>query len=195
MSGTTAPRVLRYLDAWTRAADAGHVPSAATLGPGHEIDLDAETLPPWEDYYDASDAGGRPRDARPEHAEQILARASHEERARVAAGLLSDPETRAEVVATPTGVSGVLAAAHDLRRREPPPLVDDDPLPHVPRFSAVFWAAVRAVDVAGDHLDHYGVNDVPLEADAAEAAERLRRRAGEIGAAVTESIVESSLEG
>ena len=113
--------------------------------------------------------------------------------ARLATDLLADPEVRAGVAATPTGASSIIAAAHDVRRREPR---DDDaePLPHVPEFGAVFWAAVRAVDVAGDHLDRYGIGDL-LDPEASEAAERLRRRAGEISAAVIESILERSLEG
>jgi len=53
-SGTSAPRVLRYLTAWNKAASKRHVLPAAVLTPGRElIDLDAEKLPPWSDFYDA----------------------------------------------------------------------------------------------------------------------------------------------
>lgn len=115
------------------------------------------------------------------------------ERATVAAALLADPETRHEVTSTPIGMSGIIAAHRDVVVREMEVTPHSEPLPHVPQFTTVFWGAVRAVDTAADHMERYGVN-APLEADAAEAAERLRRRAGEIGAAVTESIIETSLE-
>jgi hypothetical protein len=53
-SGTSAPRVLRYLTAWNKAASKRHVLPSALLAPGRELtDLDAEKLPPWSDFYDA----------------------------------------------------------------------------------------------------------------------------------------------
>jgi hypothetical protein len=52
IADTSAPRVLRYLDAWESAAEAGHVPAAETLSPGDEVELDAETLPAWDEFYD-----------------------------------------------------------------------------------------------------------------------------------------------
>jgi hypothetical protein len=51
VAGTSAARVLRYLDAWDRAAAAGYVPHSTTLSPGDEVDLDADRLPPWQNYY------------------------------------------------------------------------------------------------------------------------------------------------
>lgn len=53
LAKTTNDRVLRYLDAWERAADAGHVPHAADLSPGSELELDAERLPQWSSFYNA----------------------------------------------------------------------------------------------------------------------------------------------
>jgi len=50
-AGTSASRVLRYLEAWDRAAEAGHVPSSSELTPGDEVDLNVEKLPPWHMYY------------------------------------------------------------------------------------------------------------------------------------------------
>lgn len=50
-------RVLRYLDAWERAADEGVVPHAADLEPGRELDLDADKLPDWSSYYTTQRAG------------------------------------------------------------------------------------------------------------------------------------------
>lgn len=48
---TTVDRVLRHLNAWEAAADAGLVPHAATLSPGTEIDIDADALPAWTTFY------------------------------------------------------------------------------------------------------------------------------------------------
>jgi hypothetical protein len=71
-SGTTHARVLRYLDAWERAAKAKLVPLATKLLPGAEIELpDPER---WSEFYDASNAGGRPRDNTPEAAAKIVER-------------------------------------------------------------------------------------------------------------------------
>ena len=57
-SGTSAPRVLRYLAAWERAADAGHVPHAAELHPGSDPALDVEgpeNQLRWFDFYRAAE--------------------------------------------------------------------------------------------------------------------------------------------
>lgn len=50
-SSTSAPRILRYLAAWEKAAAAGHVPHAADLTPGEDVDLDVEALPSWNEFY------------------------------------------------------------------------------------------------------------------------------------------------
>ena len=51
-SSTSTPRVLRYWEAWERAADAGYVPHAADLTPNAEPDLDVEKLPGvWESFF------------------------------------------------------------------------------------------------------------------------------------------------
>lgn len=55
-SGTSAPRVLRYLEAWDAAAAAGVVPPSVTLVPGQEVDLDADALPDWGKYYPPGDS-------------------------------------------------------------------------------------------------------------------------------------------
>jgi len=74
-SGTSAERVLRYVRAWAKAHELGLVTSAADLTPS---DWDNPGLIPdnaeWSTLYDASAAGSRPRDSRPEHAGQIIAR-------------------------------------------------------------------------------------------------------------------------
>lgn len=56
---TSTARVLRFLDAWERAADAGHVPHASELTPGQEVltlnghafMIDAEVMPSWRSFY------------------------------------------------------------------------------------------------------------------------------------------------
>jgi len=58
MSGVSRPRVTRHLDAWEKAAAKGYVPAADSLSPGEDIDLDVDALPDWNEFYDASKAGG-----------------------------------------------------------------------------------------------------------------------------------------
>ena len=53
LSGVSRPKVLRYLEAWGRAAEQGIVPAADTLTPGTEIELDVDTLPSWSQFYEA----------------------------------------------------------------------------------------------------------------------------------------------
>jgi hypothetical protein len=72
MSGTTHSRVLRHLDAWEKAADAGHVAHAADIEPGQEVALPAAEL--WTTMYDATASGGRPRDSKPVDAALIIAK-------------------------------------------------------------------------------------------------------------------------
>lgn len=60
MSDTSADRVLRHLDAWNRAADTGHVPPSTDLTPGSEVDLEADNLPAWSNFYDGSESRKRP---------------------------------------------------------------------------------------------------------------------------------------
>jgi len=57
-SGTSHPRVLRYYEAWERAADKRIVPRASRLKPD---DVDNYNLPEgyeWNDHYDGSSRGG-----------------------------------------------------------------------------------------------------------------------------------------
>ena len=71
LAGTSAPRVLRYLDAWDKAAAQEHCIPSKQLEPedAHQI---ADPEIGWESIYDASQAGSRPRDSRPEAAAQIM---------------------------------------------------------------------------------------------------------------------------
>jgi hypothetical protein len=65
--------VLRYLEAWNKAAGQGLCTPSAELSP-----TDAPTVSEpdiaWGRVYDASQAGGRPRDSRPEDAATIVER-------------------------------------------------------------------------------------------------------------------------
>jgi hypothetical protein len=60
LAGTTGGRVMRYFDAWEKAADDGHVAHAVELRPGSEANVKAEKLPPWSEYYSTESA--RPSD-------------------------------------------------------------------------------------------------------------------------------------
>lgn len=52
---TTDRRILRYLGAWEKAAEAGHVPAASTLSPGEEVKLKVGKLPDWAEFYSTYD--------------------------------------------------------------------------------------------------------------------------------------------
>lgn len=56
-AGVSPAKVLRYLDAWNRAAsDIEELPTSDELAPGNEIDLDEEWCEshPWSNYYSAA---------------------------------------------------------------------------------------------------------------------------------------------
>lgn len=82
-AGTSAPRVLRYLDGWDNAARKRLVKAASRLTPD-DVDTPYPTDPAksWLDdkralrYVDtkATNVGGRPRDAKPEDAVTIIER-------------------------------------------------------------------------------------------------------------------------
>lgn len=79
LSGTSVPRVSRYLDAWNRAAADGvdGIKPSDELNPGEEVDLDVESLPDWNQYYTSVTGGynGSPErlsKISPEMAEQIV---------------------------------------------------------------------------------------------------------------------------
>jgi hypothetical protein len=93
LAGTSAPRIMRYLEAWDRAAAKNVVPAADTLKP--EDWYDADCLPTgyeWSEFYDASGSGSRPRDSKPEHAAQII-----EKRGAAAVVAEMTPEQQQEV--------------------------------------------------------------------------------------------------
>lgn len=118
---TSAPRVLRYLDAWDKASDQGLCTPSADLSPA-----DAPTVMepdiPWGRVYDASKSGGRPRDGKAEDAAEIIDRRgaaevvkslSAEAKAKLAAELVIDEPTlhRAVESMTPAQRRGVIREA------------------------------------------------------------------------------------
>lgn len=129
-SGTSADRVLRYLDAWDRAAEAGHVPPAADLRPGIEFDLPAQETVRWADFYDAGRSSneasvkrslpalGRAAEADPEFAEQAAEKAAEgmtpAAKARLAAGLLSDDDVAEALSQDARSESAVRAATKNI---------------------------------------------------------------------------------
>lgn len=193
MSGTTAARVLRYLTAWEKAADAGYVPAAVTLTPGAEsaeFDIDADRLPEWSDFYDASGAGGRPRDGKPEDALTIIGRQGPEERGQLVTQLLTDPDTRAAVVTQARGVAAVEAMHHSVQTNREP-VRHSDELPPPPEFAPAFWRAVTAVHAAHGELLRWGVRDLEATPHTREAAEQMRAQADDIGHAVADYVVDN----
>jgi len=73
-AGTSRPRIIRYLDAWDKAAKQGLCTPSTDLSPA-----DAPTVMEpdiaWGEIYDASKAGGRPRDSKPSDAAAIIGNA------------------------------------------------------------------------------------------------------------------------
>ena len=101
-SGTSAPRVLRFLEAWDRAAAAGHVPPAHDLNPGVEIDLPDGDETPWADFYDAGKSSTDDSVRRSIKAVERNIDSDPEFAARVAAKLAeSQPATIAKLAANP----------------------------------------------------------------------------------------------
>src|SRR5262245_40515597 len=99
LAATSRPRVLRFLEAWERAAEDGVVPPSSELSPGEELDwLDVEQLPPWGDYYGASKAGGfqggKERVPTPGVIGSAVERMTPEEQVQVARQILAKPKAR-----------------------------------------------------------------------------------------------------
>lgn len=102
LSGTSANRVLRHLEAWEAASAAGHVPTSAELEPGQEIELDVETLPEWGDFYSPVTGGRNTKEDRPAtkaEATSVIARLPEAERAEVVAEAVAGSSAAAEAVA------------------------------------------------------------------------------------------------
>jgi hypothetical protein len=108
---TSNDRVLRYLAAWERAADANIVPHADILTPGLDpAGINVDTLPAWSNYYRPTGLSPVERQARDDAraaaaAQQAEAR-RQEYRLEVAARLNSDPVPPTENT-TDTTTSGI----------------------------------------------------------------------------------------
>jgi hypothetical protein len=107
LSGTSAPRVLRYLKAWEQAADAGHVPHAADLKPDSEPGLDADKLPVWSHFYDASEP--KPA-ARPSNVFNLRDRKTDKEDDTTTS---EKPKGRVKLKQTYKPLKGKAAVSHD----------------------------------------------------------------------------------
>jgi hypothetical protein len=107
-ASTSAARVLRFLKAWDKAAAAGHVPYAANLSPGSEVELNAEKLPGWEDFYTATDGKKNTAStklvvegietATPEKLDKIVAQLPTKTKAKLAQKVLADEDAADEAM-------------------------------------------------------------------------------------------------
>lgn len=94
-SGTSADRVIHYLDAWERAADAGYVPHSTDVTPGQDVQLpEDEDGELWRRFYRSSQVGTDRREALEEEA-----------RARGVG-----PSKVMEIVANPKAMAAAIAA-------------------------------------------------------------------------------------
>ncbi|MGW4723300.1 hypothetical protein [Streptomyces sp. NPDC004291] len=96
LAGTTAARVMRFYRAWERAAEAGLVPTAASLHPGQEIELPAPEE--WADHFTKYEQSTERREGIAQQAE--AAGTSYTEAVKVAnspaavrTAILGDPKT------------------------------------------------------------------------------------------------------
>jgi hypothetical protein len=134
-AGTSAPRVLRYLEAWSVAADAGIVPHADNLKPDTEVDLPDDETSPWSDFYDgsASQTNRTPSDLRDAVAreaeaagisEGAVARARRDKNA-IAAAIKADPKLRdvAEAAVAEARFKEIMPERRE-PRTEPTPLAE-----------------------------------------------------------------------
>jgi hypothetical protein len=104
---------------------------------------------------------------------------------------LGNERIRYDVITSEEGLSLVQRAHMDAHAMHARP-TDREPLPPAPRFAGAFWRAVQAIGTAHEELER-GLGSLSLEPEAREAAERLRRQASEIAAAVIEAVVEDSI--
>lgn len=126
---TSAPRVLRHLKAWDDCAVQGWCAASSGLTPADAADPDlaVPTQEQFEQAFDASKSGSRPRDSKPEHAAEIIEKRGAQavvdamtpkQRVQVAKEILSDQETVTDVEEA-TGLAIVpVPVRQDYQRRE-----------------------------------------------------------------------------
>lgn len=122
MAGTSADRVLRYLDAWEAAAGAGLVPAANELQPGDTVELNEEALGSWDVYYGPVSGGADGRPSRGSvsrrRAAETLAGMATSDRAAVVAGAVAADQEVAQAVAEDTVANARVTAASRRRQRQ-----------------------------------------------------------------------------
>lgn len=132
-------RVLRFLEAWNRAAEDGIVAPADTLTPGEELDLDVDKLGPWEDYYPPMRAIERIPEDRRKAIEKAATEAGTtpdqvnkvtSSRPALIAAIKADPKTRQAVIDAigddAASTAQVMERASE--RRPAPPKPEREPL-------------------------------------------------------------------
>lgn len=112
--------------------------------------------------------------------------------AQIVAGL-RDESTRSRVLAMPEGIAAVERASIDAHSLHGHPADRSEPLPEPSRFGSAFWRLVQYAGIAYEQMEQHGLGSLVIEPEAREAAERMRRQAAEIAAAVAEAVVESSI--
>ena len=194
-AGTSPARVLRYLEAWDRAAAAGQVPPAHDLNPGVEIDLPDGDETAWSDFYDAGKGSTDDSVRRSIKAVERNIDNDPEFAARVAAKLAeSQPATLAKQASNPD-VARAIARNDDSREA-----VEEQAIQHRARHrrtdlpdpkeagrrAGAGMARRLGFDVATEELrsaagrlaeaivakEEYGITDEVAEAEALQKVER-----------------------
>lgn len=178
-SRTSAARVLRYLDAWDRAAAAGVVPVSALLVPGEELDgLAVDDLPNWGDHYDATGSHNMPKDKLPAYEEAA-------EEAGVSAGaVIRAGKNKAAIAAAIKADPAVALAARDAiaerdrrqKKSADPHGKQDAPMTQLVNLQIQLRSAKRTLTEALGHvIDLRGITDTDeVRASVAGYVQQLR---------------------
>lgn len=116
LAGTSPDRVLRYLDAWDKAAKADVVPEASGLSLSSRYTL-PDSLPDWKDYYTSVTGGyngGTTRQPSKKQAEVMLTQLPPKTAASVLAGALDTDEIIAAVSKDDEAVDHIFAVTTKL---------------------------------------------------------------------------------
>lgn len=190
-AGIGDARVRRYLEAWERAAAAGHVPPPAELVPGEGVTLPDDETVPWSKFYRPVTGGrllSRPDDAvtiierrgtaavvdamtDPQRREFYVALGAYINAHTVTADPIRDDDTRARtgrlLLVLAGGLRKVQDAVAAVRSGEVD-TIDDDDRQRVRSMVQRMRAALDLLDMAaGD-----GISDAALEAWLSEESER-----------------------
>lgn len=152
LSDTSADRVLRHLEAWDNAANAGHVKPARKLMPDQDEALDVNALPPWSNFYPPQYAG------RMKNAGKQAARERPDE---VIEALLTVPQTAAYVATGLLLNDAVVDALNDPEER------NEDLDAVIERLANLIYARRTPVaerDVAASDPSQYELDHLLLKA-------------------------------